>query len=222
MKIRLVFACLVAITPTVALRRLLYRLLLGYRIERSAHVSAFTLLLADKVEVQGGHIGPFNVIRVGTLSMEAGSLIRKFNHITTVRRLHLDQGAMILNRNFIGGTHGTDLTNGREELLVGPYSQLSIGCFIDVSDRVALGENVVVAGAGTQFWTHGFDHQRVRLTGPIEIGDNVFIGSASVVVQGVRICSSVSVGAGSVVHRSIEAPGLYASASLERKRQFQP
>lgn len=222
MKIRLVFACLVAITPTATLRRLLYRLLLGYRIERSAHVSAFTLLLADKVEVRGGHIGPFNVIRVGELSMETGSLIRKFNYVTMVRRLRLDPGAMILNRNFIGGTHGTPVANGREEVLIGPRSQLSIGSFIDVSDRIALGADVVVAGAGTQFWTHGFDHNRMRLTGPIEIGDNVFIGSASVVVQGVRICSSVSVGAGSVIHRSIEAPGLYASASLERKRQFQP
>ena len=80
----------------------------------------------------------------------------------------------------------------------------------------SFGKDVVVAGAGTQFWTHGFDHRRVGSIAPIFVDDNVFIGSASTVVQGVHICPNVVVGAGTVVHRSITESGLYVSNSLRK------
>lgn len=215
---RTVFAGLIALLPINTLRVVLYRLLCGYDIDSRSHVAAGTLLVAREVVLRNARIGPLNVLRLDTLQMSSEAFIGKFNMISRLRRLVLGEGACILHRNFIGGTHGTDVACGREDLELGPMSQLSIGCFVDLSDRITLGRDVVVAGARTQFWTHGFDHLRRRSTGPIAIADRVFIGSASVVVQDVHICADVVVAAGSVVHRSINEPGLYASGQLRRIR----
>jgi acetyltransferase-like isoleucine patch superfamily enzyme len=215
---RLLICALIALVPFNALRLSLYRLLCGYDIDRHSHVAAGTLLLARQVVMRGARIGPLNILRLQRLHMADCAHIGKLNTISRVQGVTLDEHACILNRNFIGGTFGTDVACGREDLTMGAWSQLSIGCFIDLSDCITLGRHVVVAGARTQFWTHGFDHRRRRSTGPISIADNVFVGSASVVVQDVEVCADVVVAAGTVVHRSITEPGLYASGQLHRIR----
>jgi len=215
---RTLFAACIALLPFNAVHVALYRLPCGYDIDRSSRVAAGTLLVAREVVLRQACIGPLNLLRLDSLQLEAGAFIGKLNMVSQVRRLMLREGACVLHRNFIGGTHGTDVACGREDLELGPMSQLSLGCFIDLSDRITLGRDVVVAGARTQFWTHGFDHRRQRSTGQIAIADRVFIGSASVVVQDVQVCSDVVVAAGSVVHRSITEPGLYASGQLRRIR----
>jgi acetyltransferase-like isoleucine patch superfamily enzyme len=214
--LRTLLGMVIAIIPINKVRILLYRLLLGYRIDASSHIGAFTLLLARQVDMKSAVIGPLNVIRIDSLEMRRGALIGKLNFFSKLKRLQLSEDACILHRNFIGGTFGTSVECGREELLVGRSSQISLSCFLDLSDRITLGENVVIAGSGTQFWTHGFDHRRSRSIAPIAIGNNVFIGAASTVVQGVQVCPDVTVGAGSVVHRRIVEPGLYVSNNLRK------
>lgn len=51
------------------------------------------------------------------------------------------------------------------------------------------------------------DRSLTRSTGPITIGDNVFLGAGSVVLGGVTIGDDVTVGTGAVVTRDV-APGL--------------
>lgn len=73
---------------------------------------------------------------------------------------------------------------------------------IHIGDNVFMGPNVVLSTAG-----HPID-AAVRITGaefghPITIEDNVWIGANVVVLPGVRIGRNTTIGAGSVVTRSI-------------------
>jgi len=74
---------------------------------------------------------------------------------------------------------------------------------------VSIGDRVTITG-GVQFVTHDGatwllqdgKGRRYRYA-PIEIGSDVFIGTNSIILPGVRIGNRVIVGAGSVVNRSI-------------------
>jgi len=214
--LRALVGLFIAIIPSNSARIFLYRNILGYMISGHTRIAMLTLLLARQVEINSATIGPLNLIRINALQMDEGALIGKLNMFRKLKMLHLSNNAYILHRNFIGGTFGTSVECGREELHLGRQTQISLSSFFDLSDRITLGENVVIAGAGTQFWTHGFDHRRERSVAPINIGNNVFIGSASTVVQGIQICDDVTVGAGTVVHRTISEPGLYVSSCLRK------
>jgi maltose O-acetyltransferase len=73
-----------------------------------------------------------------------------------------------------------------------------------IGDNVFFGPNVVISTAG-----HPVE-SAVRISGlefakPIRIGDGAWIGASVVVVPGVEIGSNVTIGAGSVVTKSIQA-----------------
>jgi maltose O-acetyltransferase len=75
---------------------------------------------------------------------------------------------------------------------------------VTIGDNVFIGPNVVISTAG-----HPLD-AAVRSTGlefakPITIGNNVWIGATVTIVPGVEIGDNVTIGAGSVVTRSIPA-----------------
>jgi acetyltransferase-like isoleucine patch superfamily enzyme len=214
---RLFVALLVAIMPFAAFRRFLYSTLLKYDIDRTAKIAPFVIILARKVTIRGGKIGMFNWLVLDELIMQEGALIRRMNRVQNIRKLQLSEGAVILNSNFIGGTWGSTEQTGRENFELGARSQITIGAFVDLTDTISFGLDVVAGGVGTQFWTHGFDCYRNHVSGPICVADSVFLGAACIVMPNVSICSSVTVGSGTVVHRSISEPGLYVSAQLVRK-----
>lgn len=78
---------------------------------------------------------------------------------------------------------------------------------------VMFGNNVSVASDVT-FITHDVMHQVLNnlnngvwyeyLAGPIKIGDNVFIGSNTVILPNIKIGNNVIIGAGSVVTKDIK------------------
>lgn len=215
---RLIIAALISVLPMWPLRRLAYRCLLGYRIDPGSRIAALTMLAAAEVEMTGARIGPFNLLRPHRLEMGEGSLIGRYNRMSGIRLVSCGPEAIILHSNLIGGTWGRpQLKTGREDLILGARSQLTIKAFVDLNDRVVFGQDVVAGGVGSQFWTHGFDHNRNRISGPIAIADRVFLGSASIVLPNVSICTDVTIGAGTNVHRSITEPGLYVSSELVRK-----
>ena len=60
----------------------------------------------------------------------------------------------------------------------------------------------------------------VMVNGDCRVGDNCFIGSQSVLTNGISVCKDVLVGAGSFVRKSILRPGIYSGnpAILKIKR----
>lgn len=88
----------------------------------------------------------------------------------------------------------------------------------DMTDNITLGERSVIAGSGTQFWTHSYylnkDDRDIRVDSPIEIGNRVYIGARSCILSGVRISDNIIVGAMTCVSKSLDKEGCYVSAGI--------
>jgi len=91
---------------------------------------------------------------------------------------------------------------------IGDRSYMNFGCVILDCAKVDIGENVLF-GPNVQLYsaTHPTDPQ-LRLEGkeyalPIRIGNNVWIGGGAIILPGVTIGDHTTIGAGSVVTKSI-------------------
>ena len=78
---------------------------------------------------------------------------------------------------------------------------------------IKFGNNVTVASDVT-FITHDIAHQVLNnlnkgwfnyLSGPISVGNNVFIGSNTVILPNIKIGDNVIIGAGSIITKNIES-----------------
>jgi acetyltransferase-like isoleucine patch superfamily enzyme len=95
------------------------------------------------------------------------------------------------------------------QLIMGDHVGIS-GCSIAATERIEIG-NYVLIGSGcliTDSDAHALDPLERRRSGgyktaPIIIEDDVFIGTRSIILKGVRIGRGSVIGAGSVVTRNI-------------------
>ena len=77
----------------------------------------------------------------------------------------------------------------------------------------------MLAGAGSQVWTHGYFFaqegiDRIRIDGEVKIGNNVNISSACVINSGVTIADAITVGSNVCVSKSLFEKGMYVSQEL--------
>lgn len=89
-------------------------------------------------------------------------------------------------------------------------------------EKIRCGKNVHIAD-GCVFLTHYLDTSRDGIhfvTGNIELGDNVFVSTNTIISKPVRIGDNVIIGAGSIVTKDIPADEIWAGnpARLIRKR----
>lgn len=88
--------------------------------------------------------------------------------------------------------------------------------YIVCMDYVTIGQDVMI-GPEVMILTGGHDYkdealllrEQKILTAPVSIGNDCWIGSRVIILPGVSICDRVIVGAGSVVSKSIQEPGIY-------------
>lgn len=83
---------------------------------------------------------------------------------------------------------------------------------IEIGDRVTVSTNVTILGhdASTNVVSCGTKLGRVK------IGNNVFIGTGTIILCNTRIGDDVVVGAGSVVTRDLPSGGVYAGSPARR------
>lgn len=180
LKFKVIVAAVISILPLNALRILGYRLL-GYSI--SGRIGLGTVIGVSAARIDDARIGAFNWL-VGPISVE----IRK--------------GAVIGNRNvFTCGLWTADSkfreSNYGRSLRVGSNTLITTGHYLDLAGSFELGDNSWLAGAGSQFWTHG---ARVE-DRDIVIGRDCYIGSAVRFAPGSAVGNNVIVAMGSVVTR---------------------
>jgi len=87
----------------------------------------------------------------------------------------------------------------KARFVLGPKSIITQNHFFDLVESIKIGENTVIGGIHSQFWTHSFDIDRNLHAGDIVIGANCFIGSAVRFSPGSLIGNNCIVGIGSVI-----------------------
>ena len=186
-----------------------------------------SLILADEISLEdGARIRHLNVIICRKLIMKKGASIGKLNFIKGNFDLVMDERADINMQNKITSILRDELKRGRSKLHMRYHAKIGVGHLVDMTDNITIGENSMIAGAGSQLWTHGFYFSKVgdkvsRIDGEILIGNNCYIGAKCVICAGVSIPAITTIGANCCISKSLEKSGLYVSQPL-RYIQFDP
>jgi acetyltransferase-like isoleucine patch superfamily enzyme len=107
-------------------------------------------------------------------------------------------------------------------LEIGNRVFINRGVTIHASDHVRLGNNVFVGDLSAIYDSnfHEIEPGQGVKVAPVDIGDNVWIGRAAIVLPGVRIGNDCVVAAGSVVTRSVPPAHLVGGNPAERLREL--
>lgn len=179
----------IALLPPGSLKNQLYRRFFGYIIGKDVRIG-LSLIDVQSVEIKDGvHIGNFN-------------LIKGFERLVVNSEVHIgSHNRMIASPSYSWGS----------SLKVGARTSVTNRHYFDLTDSISLGDDVVVGGLHSQFWTHGFDVERHRLQGPIHIASNCYIGSGVIINLAVVVAERTMIGSGSVVTKPIPSGnGFYA------------
>jgi acetyltransferase-like isoleucine patch superfamily enzyme len=185
----------VALLPN-AVKVVVYRRLFGFRIGRDVRIG-LSLLAA-----RGCEIGDATVIGHGNAVIDVGRLVLgdhvRIGALNLVRggdEVRIGRWSELLRRNELNSIVDPDpVTPTDPRLLIGPGCVITDGHRLDFTDRIELGERVIVGGRGSSLWTH--NRQR---TAPIRVGPRTYIGSESRVAPGSSVPARSIVALGSVV-----------------------
>lgn len=212
------FAALISVLPFNVVRIFLYRNLCKYKIGPAAKIAPFNIILSKDCVLGNIVIGPFNLLSAMSIVIDDRVSLGRFNRVKNVSSLFIGPGSHIGSWNvFFGTKPGLSPFKSHECMKIGQGSVITNHHSFDLSDEIFMGDDVTIAGSGTQFWTHGFDLGHVKIQAPIRIGSHIYIGSRSLITQGVEIVDGTIVGAGTTVAGKISEPGFYVSSKLVRK-----
>ena len=180
---------LLAVVLPQPLKRAVFRRVLRWEIAPDAYVG-LSYIGADSVKLgPGSYIGHFNIVR-------------------NIRRLELGRRAYIKDFNHIfGGTPAG--MEGERSFRLGDNSNVMSRHFFDVGGTVAIGNDCLIGGRGTQVYTHSLvtdgDGHRWKVA-DMDIGDGAFVFAGAVLVH-CRIAPGAIVAAGAVLTKSYEPDG---------------
>lgn len=213
-KFKKITSLVISLFPFNKIKIFLYNNILGYNISYQSNIGFFNLICCENCIIKNGIIGNFNYIDTKELFLDESAKITSMNKICNMHSVVMNRGSHINRRNHVIGFE----YNENSKLIMGDNSLFTVSHHIDCTSTVTLGYDVVFGGNCSQIWTHGFDVYRNMIVKDITIGNNVYIGSASFVLGGVRITDKVSIGAGTIVSKSITTPGFYVSSELIKKK----
>jgi acetyltransferase-like isoleucine patch superfamily enzyme len=184
----LVKAALIAVVPSAALRRLLYRSVMGFTMPASSSVGILTLMAVPAAELgEGASIGPLNIFK-GPFEVAIGAQTR----IGHNNRFY--SSWKILDSRFAERNYTPRLHSGHRALILNDH-------FFDIYGLLSIGDGTWIAGYGSQFWTHGLS----VTDRDIVIGSENYLGSAVRFAPGTSIGDRNIIALGSVVLSKIEA-----------------
>jgi len=169
--------------------------MIGAKIGKNVYIG-YSLIEANKINIGDNvYIGHLNVIwRLNELRLENGSRIAMFNWISGARK-----GNFFLGKNSaITGSH-----------------------YFESSNNIVIGENTIIAGKSSSFYTHGITPTNLDEKKPIFIGNWCYIGSNCGFVPGSVISDFTFVGMGTIVTKQfIENYILIGGCPAEVKKRL--
>ncbi|MGQ5701420.1 acyltransferase [Sandaracinobacteroides sp. A072] len=149
--------------------------------------------------------------------------------VAGIRDVHFGSGVVIVEPANVYGCKLGD------NCFVGPFTEIQRGVVVGARTRiqshsficelVAIGEDCMIAHGvmfvNDRFATGGPARGRKELWEETRIGNRVSIGSNATILP-VSICDDVVIGAGAVVTRSIDKPGIYAGNPARLIRSLEP
>lgn len=190
------------------------------------------ILRVGLMAVRGLLRRPFLGSSNGLLLVGRGARIKDARYVHHSGRLVLEDFAEIQGRSSRGIHFGKNVSIGRNAqirpssyyggepghgLVVGDRSSIASDCFIGCSGEIRIGHDVML-GPAVRVYSENHVFARVDLTikeqgverGVTVIEDDCWIGSASIVLAGVRIGAGSVVAGGSVVTKDIPAGSVAA------------
>ncbi|HHQ4563818.1 TPA: acyltransferase [Aeromonas veronii] len=137
-----------------------------------------------------------------------------------------------LNFNLINGTcqigsklrvrYGVIFNVSSGKLKIGKGCFFNNYCSINCHHEVIIGDNVLF-GEGVRVYDHdhiflaGFGVSKNKFkTGKVGIGNNVWLGSNSIILKGVSIGDNVVIAAGSVVTKNVPADHVFINGTMKK------
>ncbi len=158
-------------------------------------------------------IGNFNLIKVRRFELDGGGKIRHGNMFFGDIDVIFREGAWMHSFNKVSGS--SLYKQNRFEL--GRRSAIIMHHLFNVTDNIIIGSDTIIAGVGSQIWTHAFilgEEKQVRVDGEVTVGDKVYIGARSVICAGVHVCNHAVIGANTTVTKDISISGLYCNQPM--------
>jgi serine acetyltransferase len=191
-------------------KKLIYRVALGWEIDKTAHIG-FSIISATFVHMDAeARIGSFNLINVdGTLEMGSSSSIVSFNVVRGCELVQIGSHACIGFGNWISGPPlSTGLFPNSPDrapiFRLGEHASVVRNHRIECSDAVTIGRFTTIGGTRTEILTHGIDvRASVQRTGAVEIGEYCYFGSNVMVQSGSRVAPRTVVAPRAVVQGSL-------------------
>ena len=166
-------ALLIMMIPLPSFAKVWILRALGGKVGRGCRIG-FTYIDARYVTIGDNVlIASFNLLhRLKTITLKSGSRMNGFNWITGAR-----VGKFFLGRN----------------------SAVTRMHFFESSGDIIIGDNTIIAGRNSHFFTHGISATNLDDVRPIVIGDWCYIGSSTRWVPGSGIADRTFVGMGAVL-----------------------
>ncbi|MCT1603380.1 acyltransferase [Dermacoccus nishinomiyaensis] len=131
-----------------------------------------------------------------------GSVIVAPLYLQGVERIRVGSGVMVRDGAWLATENDTSSLTVGDDTYIGHRAHLHSIDPVTIGRGCVLADNVMVSTSDHD----RRDRHRVHGTGPIHIGDDVFLGQNVVVLGGVTIGDGATVAAGAVVIRDV-APG---------------
>ena len=194
--LRLLLVISIALIPVNAIRIHLYKKLLRYNIGKRCFISWFTLLDVQELIMEDD----CKILGVGNIFLSM--------HVMHMHRFSRIGGPRIGLNMFRGTRNKKSYPSATFEL--GNCSIVKLFHYFDLCADIRVGDNVVIGGIRAAFFTHTFFNPQYL---PIEIGNNVFIGSNCLFQMDTSIPSNSIVGLGSVVVNRIKGGNAFIAGS---------
>lgn len=161
-------------------------------------------------------IGWFVVIDSKNVDIGDNVQIASFNLIHRLCKLKMANGSRMNGLNWITGAK-------TGEFYLGKNSAITRLHFFEASAGIEIGDNTIVAGRNSHFFTHGISSTNLDDMRPIKIGPWCYIGSSSRFVPGAEISKGTFVGLGAVVTKRFDEPYiLLGGIPAEKRKKLSP